>query len=158
MIDFFFSFFVEMVRSFKDDMTSPLSRPIPSFKRPNTLPLGNSQKGNQILQPANKKLRRCESLKVDDSNSRSMMTSSMSMPTIDSPQISRPFLQMSLNSLSEANIKKACSLADEPNLTGDRSRKLSLPTISGKTLHSVVISWFFYHSVDFTWNQLLGIL
>ena len=121
-------------------MTSPLSRPIPSFKRPNTLPLGNSQKRNQILQPANKKLRRCESLKVDDSNSRSMMTSSMSMPTIDSPQISRPFLQMSLNSLSEANIKKACSLADEPNLTGDRSRKLSLPTISDKTLHSVVIS------------------
>ena len=156
MINFFS--FVEMVRSFKDDMTSPLSRPIPSFKRPNTLPLGNSQKGNQILQPANKKLRRCESLKVDDSNSRSMMTSSMSMPTIDSPQISRPFLQMSLNSLSEANIKKACSLADEPNLTGDRSRKLSLPTISGKTLHSVEISWFFYHSVDFTWNQLLGIL
>ena len=146
-----------MVRSFKDDMTSPLSRPIPSFKRPNTLPLGNSQKGNQILQPANKKLRRCESLKVDDSNSRSMMTSSMSMPTIDSPQISRPFLQMSLNSLSEANIKKACSLADEPNLTGDRSRKLSLPTISGKTLHSLENSWFFYHS-DFTWNQLLEVL
>ena len=32
---------------------------------------------------------------------------------------------------SEANIKKACSLADVPNLTGDRSRVLSLPTVTG---------------------------
>lgn len=109
-----------------DDTASPLSRPFTSFKRPTTLPLGNSQIGNQLQPP--KRLKRSESL--NDSKSASNLVS-LSLPKIDSPQISRPFLQMSLNSQSEANIKKACSLADEPNLTGDRSRKLILPTVPG---------------------------
>lgn len=58
------------------------------------------------------------------------LSKAASTSNLDSPQIAKPMLQLSLSE-SEANIKKACSLADEPNLTGDRSRKLSLPTISG---------------------------
>ena len=62
------------------------------------------------------------------------LSKSMSMSTLDSPQLAKPLFQLSLNSESEASIKKACLLADEPNLTGDRSRKLILPTVPGKFL------------------------
>ena len=61
-------------------------------------------------------------------NEENTLTKSAS--NIDSPQISKPLLQLSLSE-SEANIKKACSLADVPNLTGDRSRALCLPTVPG---------------------------
>ena len=124
----------------RNDFTSPLSRPsFTSFKRPSTLPLGPSQIGNQQFHqnsvngiPASKKLRRCESMK---SESESIpLSKSMSMSTLDSPQLAKPLFQLSLNSESEASIKKACLLADEPNLTGDRSRKLILPTVPGKFL------------------------
>lgn len=117
------------------DMTSPLSRPFStltkkfsSFKRPLTLPLGNSQVLNQQQQPQSKKLRRCESMNQTTHDSIPL-TKSMSMSTLDSPQISTPFFGMSLNSESEASIKKACNLADDPNLTGDRSKTFSLPLI-----------------------------
>lgn len=122
------------------DMTSPLSRPFStltkkfsSFKRPLTLPLGNSQVLNQQQQPQSKKLRRCESMN-QTTHDCIPLTKSMSMSTLDSPQISTPFFGMSLNSESEASIKKACNLADDPNLTGDRSKTFSLPLIPGKSL------------------------
>lgn len=87
-----------------NDMTSPLSRPFASFKRPNA-PL---QPLSTNVENPSKKIKR----------------------GLDSPQIAKPMLQLSLSE-SEANIKKACSLADVPNLTGDRSRPLSLPTVPG---------------------------
>ena len=128
------------------DMTSPLSRPFStltkkfsSFKRPLTLPLGNSQVLNQQQQPQSKKLRRCESMNQTTHDSIPL-TKSMSMSTLDSPQISTPFFGMSLNSESEASIKKACNLADDPNLTGDRSKTFSLPLIPGKSLR--IMFWF----------------
>ena len=122
------------------DMTSPLSRPFTltkkfsSFKRPMTLPLGNSQLHNQQQQPQSKKLRRCESMNQNNTNDSIPLTKSMSMSTLDSPQLSTPLFGMSLNSESEASIKKACNLADDPNLTGDRSKTFSLPLIPGKSL------------------------
>jgi len=114
------------------DMTSPLSRPFASFKRP-SVPLQPLSQNNQtsITEPC-KKIRRGmsmkEPLKIDMSQAlpRSASTSNM----LDSPQIAKPMLQLSLSE-SEANIKKACLLADEPNLTGDRSRNLCLPTVTG---------------------------
>ena len=85
------------------DMTSPLSRPFStltkkfsSFKRPLTLPLGNSQVLNQQQQPQSKKLRRCESMNQTTHDSIPL-TKSMSMSTLDSPQISVAFFGMSLN-------------------------------------------------------------
>jgi len=114
------------------DMTSPLSRPFASFKRP-SVPLQPLSQNNQtsITEPC-KKIRRGmsmkEPLKIDMSQAlpRSASTSNM----LDSPQIAKPMLQLSLSE-SEANIKKACSMADVPNLTGDRSRNLCLPTVTG---------------------------
>jgi hypothetical protein len=120
------------------DITSPLSRPFckmtkkcSSFKRPLTLPLGNSQVQNQQQnqQPQSKKLRRCESMNQNNTNDSIPLTKSMSMSTLDSPQLSTPLFGMSLNSESEASIKKACNLADDRNLTGDRSKTFSLPLI-----------------------------
>jgi hypothetical protein len=120
------------------DMTSPLSRPFASFKRP-SVPLQPLSQNNQtsITEPC-KKIRRGmsmkEPLKIDMSQvlPRAASTSNM----LDSPQIAKPMLQLSLSE-SEANIKKACSMADVPNLTGDRSRNLCLPTVTGIELYKI---------------------
>lgn len=113
------------------DMTSPLSRPFASFKRP-SVPLQPLSQNNQtsITEPC-KKIRRGmsmkEPLKIDMSQT---LPRAASTSNLDSPQIAKPMLQLSLSE-SEANIKKACSMADVPNLTGDRSRNLCLPTVTG---------------------------
>ena len=113
------------------DMTSPLSRPFASFKRP-SVPLQPLSQNNQtsITEPC-KKIRRGmsmkEPLKIDMSQT---LPRAASTSNLDSPQIAKPMLQLSLSE-SEANIKKACSMADVPNLTGDRSRNLCLPTVPG---------------------------
>jgi hypothetical protein len=123
-------------------MTSPLSRPFASFKRPNAplqpLSQNNLQEGSNPLshdgivsQPC-KKIRRGLSMKEvsrSDENTFLCKTSSLSN-LMDSPQIAKPMLQLSLSE-SEANIKRAVSLTNVPNLTGDRSRGLSLPTVKG---------------------------
>jgi len=124
------------------DMTSPLSRPFASFKRPNVplQPLSqNSLQGgsNQsphdgtISQPC-KKIRRGLSMKEvsrNDENQFLCKTSGLSN-LMDSPQIAKPMLQLSLSE-TEANITRAISLTNVPNLTGDRSRALCLPTVKG---------------------------
>jgi len=85
-----------------------------------------------IVQQPCKKIRRGLSLKEasrSDENQVLCKTSSLSS-LMDSPQIAKPMLQLSLSE-SEANIKKALSMSDIPNLTGDRSREMSLPTVQG---------------------------
>ena len=112
-------------------MTSPLSRPFASFKRPNAPLQPLSQNLPVEAQQPSKKLKRGLSLKMPAMSSlmdSPILAKSMSTSNLDSPQIAKPMLQLSLSE-SEANIKKACSLADVPNLTGDRSRPLCLPTI-----------------------------
>lgn len=135
----------EMTKFCDEDMTSPLSRPFASFKRPNAplQPLNNLD----IVQQPCKKIRRGFSLKENRNEMRSEsrnfddhLNKSASTSMLDSPQIAKPMLQLSLS--ESENIKRACSLADVPNLTGDRSRKLSLPTVFGsgrssKTLDNV---------------------
>lgn len=126
------------------DMTSPLSRPFASFKRPNAPLQPLSQNVDPLPQnPPSKKIRRGFSLKCPKDMEMLSMTNSPQRATsasnLDSPQIAKPMLNLSLSE-SEANIKKACSLADVPNLTGDRSRALTLPTIpgSGRTAKNLV--------------------
>lgn len=126
------------------DMTSPLSRPFASFKRPNAPLQPLSQNVDPLPQnPPSKKIRRGFSLKCPKDMEMLSMTNSpqraVSASNLDSPQIAKPMLNLSLSE-SEANIKKACSLADVPNLTGDRSRSLTLPTVpgSGRTAKNLV--------------------
>jgi hypothetical protein len=112
-----------------NDLTSPVARPYVSFKRPKE-PL---QPLNTNIEswPPSKKLRRGLSVGNQEDSpafNKLMMTKSASTSGLDSPHIAKPMNQLSLSE-SEANIKKACSLADEPNLTGDRSRILALPTL-----------------------------
>lgn len=99
---------------FCEDMTSPLSRPFASFKRPNAplQPLNNLD-----LQQPCKKIRRGFSLKENRreefaSSSRNFedhFNKSASTSMLDSPQIAKPMLQLSLS--ESENIKRACSLA-----------------------------------------------
>jgi len=125
------------------DMTSPTSRPFVSFKRPNVplqpLSQNNLQEGSNpapydgiVPQPC-KKIRRGLSMKDfgrnSDENPFLYKTSNLSN-LMDSPQIAKPMLQLSLSE-SQANIERALSLTDVPNLTGDKSRCLSLPTVQG---------------------------
>ena len=100
---------------FCEDMTSPLSRPFASFKRPNAplQPLNNLD----IVQQPCKKIRRGFSLKenrneMQRSESRNFdehLNKSASTSMLDSPQIAKPMLQLSLS--ESENIKRACSLA-----------------------------------------------
>ena len=102
---------------FCEDMTSPLSRPFASFKRPNAplQPLNNLDIAAQ--QPC-KKIRRGFSLKENRnemmrSESRNFiddhLNKSASTSMLDSPQIAKPMLQLSLS--ESEKIKTACSLA-----------------------------------------------
>ena len=105
---------------FCEDMTSPLSRPFASFKRPNA-PLQPLNTLDLQQQPC-KKIRRGFSLKEkrneiqsSSKNFEDHLNKSASTSMLDSPQIAKPMLQLSLS--ESENIKRACSLAGKLNYT-----------------------------------------
>ena len=126
----------EMTKFCDEDMTSPLSRPFASFKRPNAplQPLNNLD----IVQQPCKKIRRGFSLKENRNEMRSEsrnfddhLNKSASTSMLDSPQIAKPMLQLSLS--ESENIKRACSLAGKSS---------TIPNLKDMLLMTLIVQMF----------------
>ena len=123
-----------------DQDTSPISsRPFSSFKRPNAplAPIDQNILANHHGDPGHpsKKVKRFASMNQHcvRPTLNLNLPRTVSTPQLDSPQsqIAKPLTMLHLSETNDANIKKACQLADQPNLTGDRTRQLILPTVPG---------------------------
>ncbi len=113
-----------------DQDTSPVSsRPFSNFKRPKA-PLG--PRDQNVEHNAHSDTGH-PSKKVKRFSSAQNLSNLQKGEDLDSPQsqIAKPLTNLHLSEKNDANIKKALDATDEPNLTGDRTRQLVLPTVPG---------------------------